>query len=189
VATLALIAGLLLMVLPSIVVALVIALFLAIVFSPLVDRIARRGAPRPAGAALATLIVVAVAAVATWLVVAGVISQQQEISRNLQAAVTNLQDILSSAGMSATAATSAEDSVRTSAPVFLTGLIPALGNLFGAVANGVICIFVALFTCFFLLKDGHSIAERAGRWMPVRGRYAASSSTRRPPRSAVISWA
>jgi predicted PurR-regulated permease PerM len=173
VAVLVLMAALLLMVLRSIVVALVIALFLAIVFSPLVDRMARRGVPRPAGAAAATLIVVAVAAVATVLVVAGVISQQQEISRNLDAAVTRLQEILSSAGMSATAAASAEESVRTSAPTVLTGLVPALGKLFGAVANTAVGIFVVLFTCFFLLKDGQSIAERVGRWMPVPGRRGA----------------
>jgi putative heme transporter len=174
IAVLVLMAALLLMVLRSIVVALVIAVFLAIVFSPLVDRMGRRGVPRPAGAAVATLIVVALAAVAAWLVVAGVISQQQEISRSLDAAVTKLQEMLGSAGMSATAAGSAEGSVRDSAPTFLTGLLPALGNLFGAVANAAIGIFVALFTCFFLLKDGHSIAGRFGRWMPVPGRRGAA---------------
>jgi predicted PurR-regulated permease PerM len=170
VAMLVLIGALLVMVLRWIVVGLVIALFLAIVFSPLVDRLARLGLPRPAGAVLATLIVVAVAAVATWLVVAGVISQQQEISRSLEAAVTKLQEVLSSAGTSDTAVASAENSVRSSAPTLLAGLVPALGNLFGAVASMVVGIFVTLFVCFFLLKDGHSIAEKVGRWMPVPGR-------------------
>jgi predicted PurR-regulated permease PerM len=97
-AVLVLMAALLLMVLRSIVLSLVTAVFLAIVFSPLVDTLARRGLPRPAGAAVATLIVVAVAAGATAVVVAGVVSQGEEIGRNLDSAVAELQNILSSAG-------------------------------------------------------------------------------------------
>jgi predicted PurR-regulated permease PerM len=166
VAVLFLLALLLLLVLRSIVLALVIALFLAIVFAPLVDSLARRGLPRPAGAAVALLLVIAVAALATFLVVAGVVSQQEQISQNLDAAITRLQSLLSSAGMSATAAGSAEESVRGSAETALTGLLPALGNLFGAVANVAIGGFVALFTCFFLLKDGRSIAARAATLIP-----------------------
>jgi len=157
-------------VLRPIVLALVIALFLAIVFAPLVDTLAKRGLPRPAGAGVATLIVVAVAAGAAVLVVAGVVSQQEEIGRNLDSAVAELRGVLSSVGMSPAAADSAEASVRGSAATVLAGLVPALGNLFGAVANAAISVFVALFTCFFLLKDGRSIAARAGGWMPVPGR-------------------
>jgi hypothetical protein len=45
---------------------------------------------------VATLIVVAVAAAATFLVVAGVVGQQQEISQNLDAAIDKLQGFLTS---------------------------------------------------------------------------------------------
>jgi predicted PurR-regulated permease PerM len=69
--------------------------------------------------------------------------------------------------MSATAAGSAEGSVRGSAATIMAGLVPALGNLFGTVVNAALGIFIALFTCFFLLKDGHSIAARVGRWIPI----------------------
>jgi predicted PurR-regulated permease PerM len=162
--------ALLLMVFRSIVLALVTALFLAIVFSPLVASLARRGLPRPAGAGVATLIVVAVGAAATLLVVVGVVSQQQEISQNLDAAVRSVQSVLTSAGLSPTAADAAEASVRSSIPTVLAGLVPAIGNLFGTVANAAIGVFVVLFTCFFLLKDGGSIAARVSRWMPIRGR-------------------
>jgi predicted PurR-regulated permease PerM len=108
--------ALLLMVLRSIALALVIALFLAVVFAPLVDVLARRGLPRPARAAAATLVVVAVAAAAAFLVFSGMVSQQQEISQNLGDAVAKLQGILTLAGMSATAADSAEGSVRSCSP-------------------------------------------------------------------------
>jgi predicted PurR-regulated permease PerM len=170
VALLILMVALLLMVLRAMVLAFIIALFLAIVFSPLVDRLARRGLARAAAAAAATLIVVAVAAAATYLVVSGVVSQQQEISQSLNAAVTKLQSILSSAGMGATTADSAKASVRGSIPTVLAGLLPAVGHLFGTVVNGAVGIFVALFTCFFLLKDGHSMAARAAKWIPLPAR-------------------
>jgi hypothetical protein len=62
--------------------------------------------------------------------------------------------------MSPAAADSAAASVRGSAATATAGVFPALGNLFGAVANIAIGLFVALFTCFFLLKDGHSTAAR-----------------------------
>jgi predicted PurR-regulated permease PerM len=165
--------ALLVMVLRSILLALVIAVFLAIVFSPLVDASARRGLPRAAGAAAATLIVVAIGVLATALVVGGVVSQQQEIGASLDSAVARLQDILGSAGMNDTAAGSAQESVRGSAGPVMVGLLPAVGNLFGTVVNFAIGIFVALFTCFFLLKDGHRIAARAGRSIPLPGRSGA----------------
>ena len=64
---------------------------------------------------------IAVAVGATLLVVAGVVSRRQETSQNLDAAVANLQSLLTSAGMSATAAGSAEESVRGSAGTVLVG--------------------------------------------------------------------
>jgi len=167
VAVLALAVSLLLILLRPMVLALVIALFLAVVFSPLVDLLARRGLPRPAGAVLATLIVLAVAVGAVVMVVAGVVAQWQEISAGLDAGVGELQNLLSSAGLGATAAGSAEASVRGSAATVLAGVLPALGNLLGTVANAVIGAFVILFTCFFLLKDGHGIAARLVGRIPL----------------------
>lgn len=166
-AVLALTGLLLVLVLRSMILALVTALFLAIVFAPLVDALDRRGLPRPAGAAVALLLVMAVAGVAAFLVIAGVASQQEQIGRSLAVAVTRLQSLFSSAGMSATAAGSAEESVRDSVPTAVAGLWPALGSLFGAVANVAIGVFVALFTCFFLLKDGRSLAGRTAAWLPL----------------------
>ena len=52
--------------------------------------------------------------------------------------------------VNATAADSAEGSVRSS--------------------NAALGTFVALFTCLFLFKEGHSIAARDGKLMPIPGR-------------------
>ena len=158
---------LLMAVLRPMILALVIALFLAIAFAPLVDRLTGRGLPRPAAAAAGTLVVVVVAALVVAMVIAGVASQQEEINQSLDAAVTRLQGLLTSAGMSSTAAASAEASVRHSAGALLGGLVPALGNLFGAVVNVAIGTIVVLFTCFFLLNDGRAIAAGAGRLLPL----------------------
>ncbi|MBB2940653.1 putative PurR-regulated permease PerM [Actinoplanes lutulentus] len=166
---LALAVALVLALLRPLVLALVIALFLAVVFVPLVDAMTRRGLPRPLGAVAATLIVVALGAATVLLVVGGLVSQQPEISQHVDDAVMRLQSVLSSAGFGATTADTAAKSVGGAIPTLLAGLVPALGSLFGAVANTAIGVLVALLTCFFLLKDGRAIAARVGARLPVSG--------------------
>jgi putative heme transporter len=158
-----------LMVLRSLVLAVVIAVFLAIVFAPLVELLARHGVPRAAGAAVGVLIVVAVAIAATALVVGGVVSQHEAISQNLHAAGTKLQSELSSAGLGPSVTDSAGKSLRGSAASVGSGVLPALGNLLGTVATLVVGLFVALFTCFFMLKNGPAYAVRIRRFIPLAG--------------------
>jgi predicted PurR-regulated permease PerM len=154
----------LIMVLRSVVLALLVALFMAVVFMPVVDALARHRVSRALGAGIALLIVIAVGAGAVVLVAWGVVSQHEKISTGLRAAVGKLDSILASAGVSGNAAEAADQSVRHSASTLLAGLAPALGNLLGTVVNVVVGLFVALFFCFFLLKDGHTVAAwTAGR--------------------------
>jgi predicted PurR-regulated permease PerM len=157
----------LILVLRSVVLALLVALFMAIVFMPVVDALARHRVSRTLGASVALLIVIAVGAGTVVLVVSGVASQHEKISRGLRAAVGKLDDILASAGVSGNAAEAADQSVRHSASTVLVGLAPALGNLFGPVVNVVVGLFVALFFCFFLLKDGHTLATWAAGRLPL----------------------
>ncbi|GAA2340717.1 AI-2E family transporter [Dactylosporangium salmoneum] len=157
----------LLVVLRPIVIALVVALFLAIVFLPVIDGIARRRVPRSVGAAATLLLVIALGAGAIALVVWGVASQQEQISKNLDAAVGELHRILTSAGVSGNAAEAGRNSVQQSGNTLLAGLLPALGNLLGTGVNILLGLFVALFICFFLLMNGHAIADRAATRLPL----------------------
>ncbi|WP_173086141.1 hypothetical protein [Phytohabitans rumicis] len=115
-------AGLLVVVLRPILLALVVALFLAIAFMPVVDAVDHRGVPRAAGAVAALLIVIALAAGATALVVWGVLRQKDEIRANVDAAASELGDV-------------DPQSVYGSADVLLAGLAPVLSNLLGTVVG------------------------------------------------------
>ncbi|UWZ34216.1 AI-2E family transporter [Dactylosporangium roseum] len=160
-------AFLLLVVLRPIVISLLVALFLAIAFLPVVDGLARRHVPRGVGAATTLLLVIALGAGAIALVVWGVASQRAQISQNLNAAVSELHRILASAGVDGSLAEAGRQSVRQSGNTVLAGLLPALGNLLGASVNILLGLFVALFVCFFLLKNGHAIAARAAARLPL----------------------
>ncbi|MGI5174954.1 AI-2E family transporter [Dactylosporangium sp. CA-152071] len=160
---------LLLVILRPIVISLLVALFLAIAFLPVVDGLARRRVPRAAGAAATLLLVVALGAGAIVLVVWGVASQREQISRNLTAAVSQLHRILDSAGVDGNAAEAGRQSVHQSGDILVAGLLPALSNLLGAGVNVLLGLFVALFVCFFLLMNGHAITARAAGHLPLPG--------------------
>ncbi|GGM43161.1 AI-2E family transporter [Dactylosporangium sucinum] len=157
----------LVIVLRSIVIALLVALFLAIAFLPVVDGLARRHVPRSVGAAATILLVIVLGAGAIVLVLWGVASQREQISQNLNAAVGELHGILTSAGANGNIAEAGRQSVGRSGNTILAGLLPALGNLLGTSVNLLLGLFVALFVCFFLLKNGHAIAARAAGRLPL----------------------
>ncbi|GAA2577155.1 AI-2E family transporter [Dactylosporangium fulvum] len=158
---------LLLVILRPIVISLLVAVFLAIAFLPVVDGLARHRVPRGAGAAATLLLVIALGAGAAVLVVWGVASQREQIGQNLNAAVSELHRILASAGVDGSLAEAGRQSVRRSGSTVLAGLLPALGNLLGTSVNILLGLFVALFVCFFLLKNGHTIAARAATRLPL----------------------
>ncbi|WP_238006245.1 AI-2E family transporter [Dactylosporangium sp. AC04546] len=158
---------LLIITLRSIVIALLLAVFLAIAFMPVVDGLERRRVPRSLGAAATLLLVIALGAGAIALVVWGVASQRAQISQNLSAAVGELHRILTSAGVNGNIAEAGQQSVLQSGNTILAGLLPALGNLLGTSVNILLGLFVVLFVCFFLLKNGHAIAARAAGRLPL----------------------
>jgi predicted PurR-regulated permease PerM len=161
-------AVLLLMLLRPLVIPLVVALFLAVALKPVVDALIRRRVPPAAAALLGTLTVIAVGVGVTVLVVAGVASQWDQLGRELDAAVTELGEVLASAGLAGDAAESAQRSFAEHAPTLMRGVLPTLGNLVGIAASVAIGVFLTLFTCFFLLKDGRSMTRRVAGWLPLR---------------------
>ena len=161
-------AVLLLMLLRPMAIPLVLALFLAVALTPVVDALVRRRIPPAAAALLATLVVIVVGVGVTVLVVVGVASQWDQIGRELDAAVTELGDVLASAGLAADGADAAQESVAAHAPTLVRGILPTLGSLVGVAASVAIGVFLTLFTCFFLLKDGRLMTRGVAGWLPLR---------------------
>lgn len=161
-------AVLLLALLRPLVIPLVVALFLAVALMPVVDALIRRRVPPAVAALLGVLVVIVVGGGVTVLVVAGVASQWDQLGRELDAAVAELGEVLTIAGANGDAAEAAQRSVAEHVPALMRGVLPTLGGLVGAVAGVAIGVFLVLFTCFFLLKDGRLMTRRVAGWLPLR---------------------
>lgn len=125
----------------------------------IVDRLARRGWPRVAGAGLVTLALCALAILVVGLVLGGITSQASQIDASLTHALDKVRGWAQDLGIS-----SAPDAAREIAKA-----VPEVGRtLLKGVAGGIsgltsLLVFLGftLFAAFFLLKDGPSI----GRWI------------------------
>lgn len=157
----------LIILLRPLVIALVGALIVSLALSPAVEALARRGLRRGLCATLGILFLLALGAGVTFLVVKGLASQWTELSAALGKAVQRLHETLTSLGVVGSNAESARDELKEHSSTLLSGIAPALGNLAGTTASVFIGTFVFLFTTFFMLKDGPSMARAAEPWMPL----------------------
>jgi len=148
--------------------ALVVALFIAVALRPVVDVLVRRRVPPALAATIGMLIVIALGFGVILLVVSGVVSQWDQLSQEVDAAVHKLGETLASAGIDASVAKSARQSIVDHLPTIVSGILPTVSKFVGGVASLVIGLFVALFTCFFMLKDGPSMTRRAAAALPLR---------------------
>jgi predicted PurR-regulated permease PerM len=160
--------GFLLALLKPVVTALVVALFIAVALRPVVEVLVRRGVRPGLAAATGMLIVVAGGMGVILLVVSGVVRQWDQLGHEIDAAVDKLGETLASAGIDASVAESARQSIVDHLPTIISGILPTISRLVGTVATLAIGLFLALFTCFFMLKDGPSMTRRAVAVLPLR---------------------
>ena len=161
-------AGLLLALFKPLVVALIGAVFLALALKPVVDVLVRRGLPAGGAAAVGLLIIVIVGIGVILLVVTGVISQWAQLTNQVDVAVDKLNAALATAGVDGDAAEVARRSIADHLPALVSGILPTVSTIVGVVATLAIGVFVVLFTCFFMLKDGPSMSRRAASRLPLR---------------------
>jgi predicted PurR-regulated permease PerM len=161
----------------TIVVPVITALILAAVLSPLVAWVARH-MPRAAAAALVFVTLIAVGvALAVW-VLAGIVSEAEDLEGNLQGAVQKIQGWLQDAGMSADKAKDAGDGASSAVSAAFHALLQGVETGVHALASvAVFASFTAL-SLFFLLKDGPTIRRWTERHMGVPRSVATSITTR-----------
>ena len=157
----------LIILLKPLVIALVGALIVSLALSPAVEALARRGLRRGLCATLGVLFLIALGVGVFFLVVVGLASQWSELSAALGKAVQRLHESLTSLGVLGSNAETARDSLTEHSSALVSGLLPALGNLAGTTASVFIGTFVFLFTTFFMLKDGPTMARAAEPWLPL----------------------
>jgi putative heme transporter len=130
----------------------VIAIVLVAVLLPVVDRLARRGVSRGAGAALATLLVPAGLAVLTIIVLRGLRGQGAEWKATVAKAGDQLRDNLGADPVSGLAG-------ATDDPKLLLGVASVLTSSASALVGLALGAMFALYILLYLLKDAHSIAD------------------------------
>jgi predicted PurR-regulated permease PerM len=158
------------------------AVVLAVVFTPLADRFRRRWPDRPGRAAALTLAIVVAGLVVPLLLIGGVIVG--EITRvvhrvrsgeldpgalfgRLTAALPDwAQGILQRSGLTDMDAVAHRLSDALQAQ--LRGLAARALTIGGDVIGGLLGLAIMLFLLFVLLRDGRSLAARAGEAVPLR---------------------
>jgi len=140
---------------------LVAASIIATVCVPGVNRLQRHRVPRVAGAALVLLALAAIAGVIVLLVIGGITSQGDQISKEASAAAAHGQSWLESAGVNQSGAAGASESVSTNVPKAIATLVKGTLHGLQGLTSFVFGLSLAFLSTFFLLKDGPSMR----RWL------------------------
>jgi predicted PurR-regulated permease PerM len=151
----------------TIVTPVLVGVLLAVVASPAVRWSRRHGVPRAAGAALVLLGLVAIGVLITLLVVSGIKGQLGEIRDETGAAADTIQGWLEDMGVDESGASSAMDSVESAVPQIIHTLVQGVARGLSGLTSLIFGISFAVFSLFFLLKDGPVMRRWVDRHMGV----------------------
>ena len=140
---------------------LVAASIIATVSVPAVSGLQRHRVPRTVGAALVLLGLAAIAGVIVVLVIGGITSQGDEISKEAGAAVAHGQTWLKNAGVNESGSTSAAASLSSDVPKAIATLVKGTLHAVQGLTSVIFGLSLAFLSTFFLLKDGPSMR----RWL------------------------
>lgn len=144
-----------------------VGLILAVVASPAVGWLKGHRVPRAAAAALVLLSLVVLGIVLALLVVDGIKGQSAEISQNMTSAADTIQGWLQDLGVDESGASSAMSSVKASVPDIIDTLVGGLAKGISGLTSLVFALSFAVFSLFFLLKDGPVMRRWVDRRMGV----------------------
>lgn len=149
----------------------IVGAILATVAGPLVTKMQHRGIPRAAGAALVLLALLAVGGVVALLVFGGLYEQSSEIEAAASEAVDQIQDWMNDVGAGGTsdAADDAKSSTVETGKTLLQGVFAGIAGL----TSLVFFLTFAVFSTFFLLKDGPTVRAFIDRNLGVPQSVAA----------------
>ena len=136
----------------SIVVPVILGGVVASVAAPVISWLHAHRVPRAAGAAIVVLGLIALGIVILALVIGGIVEQSSEIKSELSDASDTIEGWFNDAGANGTTDTQndVEQGVSSSGSTLLTGLVKGIEGL----TSTVLMVTFAIFSTFFLLKDG-----------------------------------
>jgi putative heme transporter len=147
----------------TIVLPVITAGIIAAVLSPLVGYLERRGLARGIATLLVFLLIVAVAVGLTLLILAGVSGEAPGLTGHLQNAADKIQGWLQDAGVSDSAARSANDGTSKSLSDTFHALLNGVAAGISALGSLAIFLSFTALSLVFLLKDGPVIRSWAER--------------------------
>lgn len=136
----------------------VCALIVAVVAMPIV-RWLDRYMPRWLAAGLVLIAVAAIVVGVVVIVVAGITGQRAGISAQAAAAVSKLQDWLTSAGVDSSSASGAGSAMKSAAPQIISTLVHGIVSGITGLTSVLFGVSFAALGTFFLLKDGQTMRD------------------------------
>src|SRR3954447_4750872 len=133
----------------------------AAVASPIVGALKRRGVGRGLGAVIVLLGFVVAAVLLVVLVTAGVLSQSDDLNRELTAGLNQLGQWLHDAGVSSAQVESAEHTASEAAKNAVPALLHGITDGIEALSSLVFFLSLTALSILFLLMDGPSIRSWA----------------------------
>jgi predicted PurR-regulated permease PerM len=138
---------------------LIVAAVIAAVCGVAVDYLERHRWPRPAGAAVLMLALIAVAVLLAGLVLGGISSQASDIDALTSRAVDRVAGWAADLGITSSA--DAANDVKSAIPEIGRTLLTGVAHGIAGLTSLVVFVGFTAFATFFLLKDGPAI----GRWI------------------------
>ena len=145
----------------SITVPVILGCVLAAVTGPIVNKLERHKVPRAGGAVVVLLGLLAVGALVLLLVLGGLASQSDEINAALDEAAGKVESTLKDAGITASDAHKATEDIKQAVPQIGSTLLQGVADGISGLTSLFFTLSFAIFSTFFLLKDGPSMR----RWL------------------------
>src|SRR5262245_13767003 len=149
----------------TIVLPVTVGAILATVAGPLVTKLQQRRIPRPAGAAIVLLGIIAFGVVILLLVVGGIYEQSDQIKSQASDAVKTIEGWANDLGAGGTsdATADAETGAVNAGKTMLQGLVTGIQGI----TSFVFFLTFTAFSTFFLLKDGPAVRRWINRSMGI----------------------
>jgi predicted PurR-regulated permease PerM len=151
---------------------------IAAVAAPLIAWLQRHRVPRPAGAILLLVGLVALAALVVFIVIAGITSQSGDVSSNLDDAKNTIEGWLKDLGVDPDKARNAKQDASSSTSQAVSALLSGLGTGLKELSSLVFFLAMTFLSLIFLLADGPKIRAWGERHMGVPAPVARTISTR-----------
>jgi putative heme transporter len=142
-----------------------VGLILATVAGPLVTKMQHRGVPRAAGAALVLLALLVLFGIIVLLVFGGIFENSEDIKTSVSAAVDKVEGWVNDLGAGGTSETTSE--AKSGASQTGATLLQGVFEGIQGITSLVFFVTFAIFSTFFLLKDGPSVREFINRNLGV----------------------